>query len=309
MNCDEKEIIKDIAARRGAPTKESAFKKISPSNKYVLIGGALLLSVVLIVIYSLSKPGTLKRKNLSSDNRLIARLMPKDEITPDYIESLGAEDLRRTPRKTDKKDAEKNKNNADAKHKPSVQSMILYTSEALARRLGTLGVPMGTELTAVLEKTVIADDRAVPVIAKITQAYRKNGKSIIPRNARLFGSTQGMVENRINVKFSKIVFPNGKEYPFSGIALDSNGAGGIPGKLKRKRGRRGAGVLSSALIGASGVFAPVGGGFSDTAVRGAHRGAQRELRRDSRYYQRTEAVPIVTIRAKTPLTILVDKAV
>lgn len=311
MNYDEKEIIKDIAARRGLPEKMSAFKRMSPSNKYVVIGGVILVCVALIAIYVLSKPDAIRRKRVSSDDRLISRLMPRDEVTPEYIESLGAEDTRRIAR-AEKKDEEKTKEKQEGnagRTKAPLPSMMIYTSDALAGRLGALGVPMGAELQAVLEKTVIADDRAVPVIARVTRGYHKDGKRIIPRNARLFGSTQGMVENRVNVKFSKIVFPDGKEYPFSGIALDSSGVGGVPGKLKKKRGRRGASILSGALLGASGVFAPAGSGFADTAIRGAHRGASGELRRDSRYYRRTQATPIVTIRAKTSLTVLVDRAV
>lgn len=311
MSFDERDIIKDIAARRGLPEKVNAFRRMSPSNKYVLIGGAVLVGVTLVAIYAFSKPRLVERKTTNTQDQLMARLMPRDEVTPNYIDTIGESRFQKTAKveeKAEDTNAAKLAATSAAISKP-VSSMMIYTSGSLSSQLGSMGVPMGTELKAVLEKTVITDDRAVPVIARITDGYSSNGVSIIPRNSRLFGATQGMVEDRVNVRFSKIVFPDGKEHAFSGVALDSDGVGGVSGDLKKKRGKRGRSIISSALIGASGVFAPSGAGFSDTTVRGAQRGAAGELMKDSEYYRRTEAVPIVTLRAKTPLTILVDRAV
>ena len=311
MSFDERDIIKDIAARRGLPEKVNAFRRMSPSNKYVLIGGAVLIGATLVAIYAFSKPRIVERKTTDTQNQLIARLMPRDEVTPGYIDTIGESRFQKaikSEEKTEDENAAKQAPAAASMSKP-ISSMMIYTSGSLASQLGSLGVPMGTELKAFLEKTVITDERAVPVIARITDGYSDNGVTIIPRNSRLFGATQGMVEDRVNVRFSRIVFPDGKEHAFSGVALDSDGVGGVEGNLKKKHGRRGRSIVSSAIIGASGVFAPSGAGFSDTAVRGAQRGAAGELMKDSEYYRRTEAVPIVTIRAKTPLTILVDRAV
>lgn len=311
MKCDEHDIIKDIAGRRGLPEKRSAFQRISPCNKHIILGGAALVSVALIAIYVISKPHVVSNQRKDSSGYIMSRLMPRNEVTPGYIDSMGNSESRKSENnKNEKEDKPKEKEeNIGGQSASQVSSMMIYSKNSLSSQLGHLGVPLGTELPAVLEKTVIADDRSVPVIARITKGYEENGKDVIPRNSRLLGSTQGMVENRVQVKFTKIVFPDGKEHPFSGVALASDGVGGIPGKLKKKRGKRGRGIISSALIGASGVFAPGGSGFTDTAVRGAHRGASGELLRDSRYYNRTEATPIVTIPAKTYLTVLIDKAV
>lgn len=311
MNCDERDIIKDIVDRRGLPEKRSVFRRVSPSNKHVILGGAALVSIALIAIYIISKPHMVRNQRGDSSSYINSRLMPKDEVTPEYIDSMAnreSNNFSKDDKKKEEKPNDKNENTAE-QNSPQVSSMMIYSKDSFSNQLGSLGVPLGTELSAVLEKTVIADDRSMPVIARITKDYEENGRNIIPRNSRILGSTQGMVEDRVQVKFTKIVFPDGKEHPFSGVALDSKGVGGIPGDLKKKRGQRGRGIISSALIGASGVFDPSGSGFVDTAVRGAHRGASGELMRDSRYYSRTEATPVVTIRAKTYLTVFVDKAV
>jgi len=149
----------------------------------------------------------------------------------------------------------------------------------------------------------------VPVIARLVDDFKKEGQVIIPRNSRLFGTTQGMMENRVEVRFSKLVLPDGKEYAFSGVAMDSTGGGGIQGDLKRKWGQRGGNVVGNALLSAAGVFAPGGGSFSQTAMRGAQGGATRELFSDSQYHRRTEASPVVTLKALTRITVLVDRAV
>jgi type IV secretory pathway VirB10-like protein len=308
---DEQQIIADTASRRNLPEQLSAFRRVSPSNKYVFLVGGVLVSMALVGIYAFSRPHLVERKRSNAQSQLISKLMPRDEVTPDYIDSIGQEGSRRFAKSKEKPTTEEHKEvvtNPVPTTKP-VSSMMLFTAGALSSQLGSLGVPMGTELSAVLENTVITADRVVPVIARITREYSKDGETLIPRNAKLFGSTQGMVEDRVSVRFTKVVFPDGKERAFSGIALDDDGVGGIAGDLKKKRGKRGRNVISSALIGASSVFAPTGAGFAETAIRGAHRGASGELSRDSQYYRRTEATPIVTIRAKTPFTILVDRAV
>lgn len=315
MKIDENEIFKDIAGRRDMPEGKAIYKQTSPTNKYALIGGIGAVTVALIGIYAVSRPTETSRQVKDPNQQILARLIPQEEVTPEYIDTVGnkssalMEKADAKPRVQEEANQELGRPPRDLREPTQVSSMMIYTAESIAGQLGRLGVPLGTEIQAVLEKTVIADDRAVPVIARITEGYEKDGKAIIPRNSRLFGTTQGMMENRVEVRFSRIVFPDGKEYAFSGVALDTRGGGGIPGDLNRKGMRRGQNLLTRALIGASGVFTPGGSGFADSAVRGAHGGAAGELMQDNQFYRRTSAMPTVTIKANTGLTVLVDRAV
>jgi hypothetical protein len=307
----EKKIIENIAERRDRPDElMTVFKRVSPSSKHVFIGGAVFVVAVLFMIYIVSMPAGVKQKKNDNNERMMSRMMPSAAVTPGYIDAISKKEEKRARQKEMEARKEKKSSVGSGKgQNASVGSMMIYTSGGAYGSLGNLGIPLGTELQAVLEKTVISDDRAVPVIARITKAHRSGEKIVIPRNTRLFGSTQGMVEDRVHVKFTRLVFPDGTEHQFSGIALDSNGAGGVKGKMKKKRGRRGSGIVKGAMLGASSVFMPGGSGFADTAMRGAHRGASGELSRDFRHYRRTKAAPVVTLLSKTKMTVLVDRAI
>ncbi len=315
MNLDE-QVIKGIADARDLPEGKSIFKKVSPSKKGTVLLWIGAVIIALLGVYVASRPDEVTQRVKDPNRQILERLIPREEVTPEYIDtvsnkvSLAMEKNEAESKKEKAQDGNNpNKGAREASEPSQVSSMMIYAGESIAGQLGRLGVPLGTEIQAVLEKTVIADDRAVPVIARITEGYSKDGKTIIPRNAKLFGSTQGMMENRVEVRFSRIVFPDGKEYAFSGVALDTNGGGGVPGDLKRKSMHRGSNVISRALLGASGAFAPGGSGFADAAIRGAHGGAVGELMQDNQYYKRTKAVPTVTIRANTSVTVLIDRAV
>lgn len=311
----EEKIVQQIAEKRGQniQPEKGLLKQFSPSQKPLLFGGALVLGIALFSLLFFSQPQVQRSQQASLEQQmLVAKFLPKEEITPEYIDSLGDAQERSFAEKQQQQDAQKN--SPPSKTPPAIEpskplvataSMLLFSANKNGG--GNMSLPLGTEISAELEKTVIADDRSVPVVARLHQDVKHGDEIIFPRNSRAFGTTQGMVEDRVHVFFSRIVFPNGEEHPFSGIALDEQGIGGIQGKVKKKPIKRGKGILSSALLGASTVFAPAGVGFEDMAMRGAQQGSLRELSRDGQYYQRTEAMPIVTLRAETPFVIMVEQ--
>lgn len=311
MRADEEAIVAEVAQKREFVEPATIFRRFSPANKVLPLAILGVVVVGLWCIYAFSAPSAAP-KNVNRDEQiLMARLMPKEEVTPNYIETIGGDkESKREEEELEAKKSKEEKTEVAPRPPANVGSMMIFTSAGGAGgAMGTLGLPLGTELRAVLEKTVVADDQAVPVIARLLDDYRKDGQVVVPRNTRIFGATQGMMENRVEVRFSKLVMPDGKEYAFSGIAMDTAGGGGIQGDLKRKWGSRGRNVVGNAILGAAGVFAPMGGSFADSAIRGAQSGATSELYSDSQYHRRTKATPVVTLKALTRITVLVDRAV
>ena len=314
MNMEaEEKIIQRLAEQSGQRIgKEgTVLKQFSPSQKPLLFAGSLVLGLGLISLLFLSEPKVQRSQQANLEQQmLVEKFIPQEEITPEYLDSLGDAQERNFSEQEQNKQ-QKLPDTSSASPASATQknvataSMVLFSSRAQGGSM--VDLPLGTEIAAELERTVIADDRAVPVVARLCEDVKRDDEIIFPRNSRVFGSTQGMVEDRVHVFFSRIVFPNGEEHPFTGIALDEEGVGGIPGKLKKKPLKRGKGILSSALLGASTVFAPAGTEFEDMAMRGAQQGSLRELSRDGQYYQRTEAMPLVTLRADTPFRIMIEQ--
>ena len=310
MKADEEAIVAEAAAKQSLIEPATVFRRFSPANKVVPLAILGIVVVGLWGIYAFSSTTSTTNQVNRDEQILMARLMPKEEVTPNYIDTIGGKkESKNDEAELEAKRAKEEKADTAPRPPTNVGSMMIFTSSGGAGgAFGSLGLPLGSELRAVLEKNVVADDQAVPVIARLLDDFRKDGQVVVPRNSRLFGSTQGMMENRVEVRFSKLVMPDGKEYAFSGIAMDAAGGGGVQGDLKRKWGARGRNVVGNAILGAAGIFAPMGGSFADTAVRGAQGGATNELFNDSQYHRRTKATPVVTLKALTRITVLVDRA-
>ncbi|PIR24932.1 MAG: hypothetical protein COX62_08870 [Deltaproteobacteria bacterium CG_4_10_14_0_2_um_filter_43_8] len=319
-NIREHQILSELVEKQD-DSKQTILKRFSPSShQFIFMGGAFIL---LLLIVLLTLPNSKQPPQTSSqqyEEQLMERIIPQEEITPDYLEQLSLAQEKESERdksqfQRQKEREEKNKISEEEKKTsrevPPVQanSMMIFSEPGYAKGFLSLGLPLGTELPAILEKTVITQDGAVPVIAKITRPIEWDGKVVIPEGTRVFGVTSGMIEDRVHVNFTRLVFPDGVSQSFSGIALGEEGAGGIAGKVKKKHLQRGRGVVSSALLGATQVFTPSGGAFGELTLRGAHQGTLREMNRDQQYYQRTEAMPVITLHANTPITILINQQV
>ncbi len=292
-------IDPDLIANQvlGKESPKTAFKTWSPRLKRWTVFGSLgfaFLGLVLLLHSSRSN-----RSNPNSKDDLAARqTIPDHEISSDYLASLGG---------SEKKLIEKQKNEEKpASHIPQnvplppVGSMVIFTSDGSGETRGELGIPMGTELEAVIEKTVIANNRGIPVVAKLTSDHIQEGRLLIPKGSQLFGQTEGLIEDRLQVRFTRLVFPNGKDAPFSGVA-------DAEGHLKDKKMGRAMSILSGAAIGSTGVFMPGGSSYGDTFLRGTHQGAIQDAGKDWNHYRNTQATPVLTIRAKKRIKIMVDR--
>ncbi len=175
---------------------------------------------------------------------------------------------------------------------------------------GALGIPAGTEIRAVIQQSVVSSSLEVPVVATIRREFSRDAKVLIPAGSKLLGrSGEIHSENRLHIQFYRLVTPEGKEFPFSGIALAPNGSAGLIGKVHRKPGTRGGSVAASAALGATGVFLPRGMNFGDTFGRGAHAGAASEVQRDLNHYRQTEGNPTIEVPPDQEVIVVVDRTI
>lgn len=111
----------------------------------------------------------------------------------------------------------------------------------------------GFTFDAVLKTAIFSFNTISPVIAQTEYDIMFLGKVMIPKNTKLIGSSN--IEksvDRVNIIFHTIVFPDGQEIKFTGLALHTDGSGGIPGKVKKQKTRLPAKILlSAAATGAS----------------------------------------------------------
>lgn len=269
----------------------------SPRASKKLIWGVIGGIVVIGLLYLVYSPFNRRPQAARTDPSML-RVIPDDELKPDLLSSLAREAKKEVKIEAPKKEA------APREAVPTVSqpsaSMAIFVADRGTGISGQLGVPMGTELGAVIEQSVLAGAGATPIVAKLASDFLKAGRVVIPKGSRVFGQAAGSVENQLQVRFSRIVFPNGKDMPFSGVAA-------VEGYLKGKKGQRALSVISGAAIGSTGVFLPGGSAYGDVFARQAGRGVADEAGRDVSSYRTREAVPVISVRPNKKIVILVDR--
>lgn len=127
----------------------------------------------------------------------------------------------------------------------------------------------GFNFDAVLKTAVYSYNLATPVIAEVEYDIIYLGKIIIPKNTLAIGyASVYKTDDRINVFFHTLVFPNGQELKFMGMALHTDGSAGIPGKVKKATQKVPAKILFS-VAGAAipGIAGDIAGGLSQEAIK------------------------------------------
>jgi serine/threonine protein kinase len=112
------------------------------------------------------------------------------------------------------------------------------------------GVVESSTFSAILSNKVITSDLNAPVTAILNEDIVVKGKVIIPSQSKIIGTARSSNTDRVSIRFSKFILNNNKTIPFSGIAMDDQGATGIAGKVDREKSKRvargGGNVMSGA---------------------------------------------------------------
>ncbi|QQR81252.1 MAG: hypothetical protein IPJ69_03700 [Deltaproteobacteria bacterium] len=281
----------DIFTHSIEPDSENLLTTPSPrlSRRVWIAGGGVGILLLTLFLWPHHE-----ERSTSRDQGELTRVIPDEEIKPSLLSSLTKED-----EKPKKAEPSSRPSTSVAPVAPS-GSMAIFISDNSQSGGSSLGIPLGAEIEATIEQTVNANSHGIPIIAKMTGDFIRDQKIVAPRGSRLFGETSGMVDSQLGIHFSKIVFPNGEDHPFSGMTT-------VEGHLNRKGGNRGLSILSGAALGSTSIFAPQGAGFGDTFLRSAQQGGMNEASRDWNYYKAMEAMPSIKISANKKIHILVDR--
>lgn len=140
----------------------------------------------------------------------------------------------------------------------------------------------GFTFDAVLKTAIFSFNTITPVIAQVEYNITFLGKVMIPKNTKIIGTCN--IEksvDRVNVIFHTIVFPDGQEIKFAGLALHTDGSGGIPGKVKKRKGRLPAKILLSAA--ATGASVASGSSVPAEMIKGIAEETQQEIAQKQYY--------------------------
>lgn len=152
----------------------------------------------------------------------------------------------------------------------------------------------GFMFDAVLETAIFSFNLATPVIAETEYDIVFLDKVIIPKKSKIIGYADVIKTiDRVNVFFHTIVFPDGSEIKFTGMALHTDGSAGIPGKVKKHRERIPARILLGTLGTVASISAP---GIGGALVSGLSQEALKEME---------EYTPTYSITVKKNTSILI----
>jgi hypothetical protein len=110
-------------------------------------------------------------------------------------------------------------------------------------------LPMGSTIPVRLVNTAISSENA-PVIAEVMDDVLWKSSVVIPIQSRIFGqSSYDDTHKRLNIKFSNVVFPEGQQYAFSGLAMMSDGSAGLSGEYSSGRIEKQIGNFIGSFVG------------------------------------------------------------
>lgn len=125
-----------------------------------------------------------------------------------------------------------------------------------------MGISSGTKIPALLENRIFSFNVAAPVIAIVPKDYLWEGKAVVPQGSKFLGEASIVKTlDRINVRFDLLVLPDGTERRIQAIALASDGAGGIKGKVEKHGDIKVLKAIGETLLGGASLF--VGGARRD----------------------------------------------
>lgn len=154
----------------------------------------------------------------------------------------------------------------------------------------------GFTFDAILTNGILSFNTITPVIAETEFDILYLGQVIFPKKTKLIG-TSNMVKtlNRVNIQFHTIAFPNGRWIQFTGMALHTDGSGGVPGKVKKEK----AAIPARILLRTAGAVTAIGTGqpLAGELISGIAGETEKELQERQTYS--------ITVKKGVPIMIFV----
>ncbi len=206
-------------------------------NKGLVIAAAVAVGVIMLFL--------LYQNEASRKNAHIKPASPKAEGNALYskseIDALIKDQL--SKRESDQKDKYHNadvKTPAGRKLKTAIAVYVKKKEEVkppapITAKNKALGVPTGAKIKAHLANAIFSFNVTSPAVAVVDEDFTKDGEVVIPKGTQFIGDA-GILKSvdRINVRFSVMVLPGGKEVKVNTMALSLDGSGGIKGKVDKQ---------------------------------------------------------------------------
>lgn len=159
-----------------------------------------------------------------------------------------------------------NETNYNTQEGADVQQQPLNTTKNMTQQTAQIGLPIpspancmeyihkstepvcfihpGFTFDAGLITSILSFNTITPVIAETEFDILHLGKVVFPKGTKIIGKSNLIKTlDRVNVEFNTIVYPNGRWFPFTGLALHTDGSGGVPGKAKKEKASAPARIL------------------------------------------------------------------
>lgn len=114
-----------------------------------------------------------------------------------------------------------------------------------------LPIPSNTVAYVYLERDLMTGNLDAPVTAVTYLDVKSNGKTVLPKGARLIGQCQSVSGNRIQINFENVIFPDGREYAVRGMALGEDNLVGVAGDINRNIAKKTGNLFASSLLDAA----------------------------------------------------------
>ena len=112
-----------------------------------------------------------------------------------------------------------------------------------------LGIPLGTQVPALLKTGIFSFNIENHVEAEALKDVYYLGKLGIPKGTKFFGTVSVVhSENRVNIRFNRLLLPWGEERTCQAVAHELDGSGGLKGKVNRHWFQRTASIVGKTAL-------------------------------------------------------------
>lgn len=199
---------------------------------------AFLVLQIGIRLFSGSHKKTESAPNLVEDK---ARTVFKENDIAKGLEAFGKgakeSALKKLQAKNEKKSFRESENRPERLSPVNIVHHEKQNVQGVTTQLQTqkaLGIPLGTQVIALLKTGVFSFNVESHVEAEALKDVYYLGKLGIPKGTKFFGTVSVVhSENRVNIRFSRLLLPWGEERTCQAVAHSLDGSGGLKGKVNR----------------------------------------------------------------------------
>lgn len=208
-------------------------KEVAKPKPITIAFGAIAVIVILFIFY------TGIRKNERKQQPINTAEETQSVYSKAEIEGLIKEQLAKEIES--QKDGQLSKAQEPVKRKlnSKIAVFVKETSkeslaEANPKQSQELKVNTGVKIKAHLANAVFSFNVSSPVIAVSDEEINTNTDIPIPKGTQFIGEASVIKSrDRVNIRFSTMVFPDGKEYKIRAMALSLDGSGGVTGRVDK----------------------------------------------------------------------------